>query len=621
MGRVTYWWLAIVILVLLSAFGASTVNAGSTRGFLSPDQAFRYQAKTEPDGSVTLHWTIAPGYYLYRQRFKINGSPVPVKSVRIPQGKPIHDQFFGAERIFTHSVTIAVSPGQARQLHATWQGCAKAGLCYPPQQKNINLAVLRGGQTAGVSGPTGTSNINTLLGNAPRSRDQSLAAGLANRSIGWTLVAFFGMGLLLSFTPCVLPMMPILSSLIVGGGARRLRGLMLSLAFVIPMALTYAILGIAAALVGANLQAALQSPPVLTAFALVFVVLALAMFGVFELQLPEPVRQRLNRVSQRQRGGHLAGAAAMGVVSAAIVGPCMTAPLAGALLYISQSGNAALGGFALLSLGLGMGAPIVMVATVGAQLLPRPGPWMTAVKVAFGFILLATALWFLQRFVLGAIMLGFWGAWLLAIALTFWQVSAPLTGATVASVAGRAAGLLLGLWGILMVIGAAGGANTPLRPLLFLRAGQATTATNAGYAGFMARFKPVSNTAALERDIAAARSRGQWTLVDFYADWCVSCKVLDHTVFANPQVQHALADVQLLRPDVTSDDKADRALMHRLGVVGPPTVLFIGPDGRERRGSRIVGEVDAKAFLKRWNRAHGRSGESAQHADMAGAPS
>lgn len=605
-----YRRLAVIVLILLCASVASAAHAGSNHGFLPPGQAFQHQVKTAPDGTVTLHWTIAPGYYLYRQRFEIKGSPAPVKSVRIPPGTPNHDEYFGDQHVFTHGVTITVAPGQARHLDLTWQGCAKAGLCYPPQHATIDLAALGSAQSTDKNGPANPTAASTPSGNGSLSRSQTLAARLASSTIGWVIAAFFGMGLLLTFTPCVLPMIPILSSLIVGSGARRLRGFVLSLAFVIPMALTYSGLGVAAALAGANLQVVLETPPVLTAFALVFVVLALSMFGVFELQLPGPLRERLNRASQRQRGGHLAGAAAMGVVSALLVSPCMTAPLAGALLYIAQSGNAALGGLALLSLGLGMGAPIIVVGTVGAQLLPRPGPWMTAVKVIFGFVLLATALWFFERFLAGPIMLGLWGAWLLSVALTFWQTSARIKEKTAVATIARVVGLLLGLWGILMVIGAAGGADSPLRPLSFLHTGQTTTAARTEQSGFMARFKPVANTAALERDIAAAKSRGQWTLVDFYADWCVSCKVIDHTVFGDPQVQRALASVQLLRPDVTHDDKATRALMHRLGVIGPPTILFIGPDGRERRGSRIVGELNARAFLKHWAQARGQSGDS-----------
>ncbi|MDA3919729.1 MAG: protein-disulfide reductase DsbD [Salinisphaera sp.] len=607
MVRIPYRWLTLFFAIVLCGPGASAADTVSNGTFLSPDKAFSYHKEITGTGTVKLRWSVAPGYYLYRSRLKVTGEPSPVESVRMPQGKLIHDPYFGDEYIFNHDVTVTIVPGNAKQLKLSWQGCAKAGLCYPPQHETINIG--RGSSSSkadtATSGPasTRTSSPAAEAPSLSTNNDQAVAAKLAGNAIGWTLVAFFGMGLLLTFTPCVLPMVPILSGVIVGAGARGLRGLLLSLAFVLPMALTYAALGVAAALAGANLQAVLQTPAVLGVFAAVFVVLALAMFGLFDLQLPAGLRARLNRASAKRRGGDLAGAAVFGVISAVLVGPCMTAPLAGALLYIAQSGNVVLGGLALLSLGLGMGLPLLLVGAVGAQLLPRPGPWMTAIKVVFGFMLLATAVWMISRVTPASIMLGLWGGLLLASGLTLWQASKGLMAEQAASSLGvRTAGVLLGLWGVLMVIGAAAGANDPLRPLAFLHgtAGVPAVVADTGGDAFNTRFKPVPDLHVLNRDIDRAKNQGQWTLVDFYADWCVSCKIIDRTVFGNPKVQSALAGAQLLRPDVTDDNPTTRALMRQLGVVGPPTILFFGPDGRERRAARIVGELDAGAFLKHW---------------------
>lgn len=615
MIRFPYRWLILVVVILLCGSATAAADTGSTGKFLPPGKAFSYHKEITTKGTIKLHWSVAPGYYLYRSRLKVTGEPSAVKSVQMPAGKLIHDPYFGAEHIFNHDVTMTVVPGDARQLKLSWQGCAKAGLCYPPQHATLDV---NGGASASSSGQATTTPAaaerspaaTADAAGSPANSDLALATRLAGGTIGWTLLAFFGMGLLLSFTPCVLPMVPILSGVIVGAGARGWRGLTLSLAFVLPMALTYALLGVAAALAGANLQAVLQTPAVLGAFAAVFVILSLAMFGMFELQLPGPIRDRLSRASANRRGGHIAGAAALGVISAILVGPCMTAPLAGALLYIAQSGNVVLGGLALLSLGLGMGVPLLIIGAVGAQMLPRPGTWMTAVKAAFGFVLLATALWMIQRVTPAPLMLGLWGAWLLAIALTLWQTARVVPGDRFApSVTARTAGALLGLWGLMMVVGAAGGASNPMQPLAFVR-GAASAAPNAGgdsAAQFNAKFQTIHDIQSLNQAVSRAQAQHRWTLIDFYADWCVSCQVIDHTVFGDPKVQSALAGMQLLRPDVTDDNPKTRTLMRDLGVVGPPTILFIGPDGKERRSARVVGELSAKSFLQHLSRAKGAS--------------
>ncbi|AMO96852.1 thioredoxin family protein [Collimonas fungivorans] len=581
-------FLLVLLLPLLSWLPAHAEN-----DFLPPEQAFRLNVTQEGQGQVRLNWHISKGYYLYRKQLKVEAEPAGgLPQIEFPVGTIKHDEFFGESEVYHDSLELLVNARDARALHIGWQGCADAGLCYPPQNKRVELA--------GSGQPPATAAPAAALG-----EDQSLAARLAQANLAWMLLVFFGLGLLMTFTPCVLPMIPILSSIIAGSGAGPKRGFVLSLAFVLPMALTYAVLGAAAALAGANLQAMLQNPWVLGAFGLVFVALALAMFGFYELQLPAFLRNRLDHASQGQRGGTVLGAATMGVLSALLVGPCMTAPLAGALLYIGDSGDVVSGGLALLSMGLGMGVPLLLVGTLGARLLPRPGNWMNRVKALFGFILLGTAILFLARVLPPALVLGLWGAWLLALALSLLALAHKLA-ADGGRLLARFLALLLGLWGGLMVIGAAAGAHDPLQPLAF--AVRPTAGVQAGAAhDFMTRFATVKTAQQLAEGVAAAGRGGQWTLVDYYADWCVSCKVIERDVFSDPRVQQALAGVQLLRPDITANNADDRAMLGAYQAFGAPTILLIGPDGKEHRAERIIGELSADEFLARLQRAQGKS--------------
>lgn len=587
-------------------------TASAAEDFLPVEDAFRLTSE-QRNGEVVLRWKIAPGYYLYRHRLGFAGEPVDIAAPELPEGTPVSDEYFGDSHVYYHDLEVSIDPGQARRLRLTWQGCAEDGLCYAPQHRTLELGASPSSRSAldAISETPPLSGQASLPQGAPAieapdrtanalGEDQRLAAQLADAHAGWMLAAFFGMGLLLVFTPCVLPMLPILSSLVVGSGASTKRGLLLSLAFVVPMALTYALLGVAAAQAGANLQAMLQTPWVLGAFALLFVVFALAMFGLFELQLPSGVRQRLDRLQSRQQGGTLGGAAIMGVLSALLVGPCMTAPLAGALLYIADTGDTLLGGAALLTLGLGMGTPLLLVGALGARLLPRPGPWMVRVKALFGFVLLGMAIWFLARVVPGPVELGLWGTWLLGVAVALWYASHKATPA-VGHPMIKTVGLAVGIWGAAMLLGAAGGSTTPFRPLAYLQAN--SNAQIAAEQDFMARFDKVENLASLNRRIEQASQQGQWTLVDVYAEWCVSCKVIEEEVFGNPRVQARLETMQLLRPDVTANDATDRELLDAYGILGPPTLMLFGPDGKERRAQRIVGEITSEAFLERLEQA------------------
>ncbi|MXI45361.1 protein-disulfide reductase DsbD [Pseudomonas moraviensis] len=543
--------------------------------FLPVDRAFVLTSERLDSGETQLFWQITDGYYLYQKRLKFDGLAADQQPV-LPEGESHSDEFFGEQPVYRQGLEVKIPAAASGQIKVSYQGCADAGLCYPPQTRVIDL----GGKAAATTGAE-----------AP---DQALASSLQQRALGWSLLVFFGLGLLLAFTPCSLPMLPILAGMIVGSGATPRRGFALASSYVICMALVYAAMGVIAALLGANLQAWLQNPWLLGAFAAIFVVLALPMFGFFELQLPVALRDRLEHASRSRSGGSLIGAGVLGALSGLLVGPCMTAPLAGALLYIAQSGNALHGGLILFALGIGIGVPLLLLVTVGNRFLPKPGAWMNLLKGIFGFLFLATALLMLRPVLDPSLWLGLCGALLLIAAYSAWKQSAGF--GRVAQMFG-ALSLLLGLWGSLLVIGAAGGSDDPYQPLQVYSAGPVASASPTGHDAF----STIKEPAALQRELDAAKAQGQWVLLDYYADWCVSCKVMEKKVFGEAKVMQALSDVRLLRLDVTADNAASRELLSRYKVPGPPTFIWIGADGEERRSQRITGEVDADTFLQRWS--------------------
>jgi len=542
--------------------------------FLPVDQAFNLHVERPEAGGAVLRWDIAPGYYLYQERLRFVGLPAGSEPV-IPPGQPYHDEYFGDSQIYRDSLEVVIPDANVATLELGWQGCADAGLCYPPQTRRVEL----GGGT-GLSDPV-------------QADDQALASGLEQQALGWSLLIFFGLGLLLAFTPCSLPMLPILAGIVVGSQASPRRGMALAGTYVVSMASVYAALGVVAALLGANLQGWLMQPWLIGSFAALFVLLSLPMFGFFELQLPGVLRDRLEDAGRKRKGGSLAGASALGVLSGLLVGPCMTAPLAAALLYIAQSGNAVHGGLVLFVLGLGIGTPMVLLVTLGNRFLPKPGPWMDRVKVAFGFLFLVAALYVLRPLLADSLWVGLWGALLVVVASGLLQLSRQIKQH---QALGRSVAALSAVWGVALVLGAAGGAQDPIRPLEVFTSGASVNALEVtqGFVGF-------SEPAVLDRELAAAKAAGQWVLVDYYADWCVSCKVMEKEVFGDAQVQASLQGVRVLRPDVTKADAASSELLNRYQVMGPPTLLLIGPDGVERRSQRITGEVDASQFLSKWN--------------------
>lgn len=564
------------LLVLFAGFAqAAPGNPFETKpDFLPVGKAFTFTSERLESGETQLYWQIADGYYLYKQRMKFDGlAEKPV----LPQGEAHSDEFFGEQEVYRQGLEVKIPAGVTGQVKLGWQGCADAGLCYPPQSISVDL----GG--------------NPAVAATAEAQDESLASGLQQRSLGWSLLVFFGLGLLLAFAPCSLPMLPILAGLVVGSGASPRRGFALAGSYVVCMALVYAALGVLAALLGANLAALLQTPWILGSFAALFVILALPMFGFFELQLPVALRDRLDNVSRNQSGGSLVGAGVLGALSGLLVGPCMTAPLAGALLYIAQSGNALHGGLILFAMGIGIGVPLLLLVTVGNRFLPKPGTWMNVLKGIFGFLFLATAVLMIRPVIDESLWLGLWGVLAMSMAYCGWRLAQDFGRVAMLFGAGS---VVVGVWGGLLLVGAAGGSDDLWQPLKVYSGSRSTAAPSAHEA-----FMTINDPAVLQGQLDSAKAQGQWVLVDYYADWCVSCKIMEKQVFGKPEVLDALKDVRLLRLDVTADNAASRALLGRYQVPGPPSFVWIGPDGEERRAQRITGEVDAAAFLQRWTHA------------------
>jgi thiol:disulfide interchange protein DsbD len=582
----------------------AALASGNAQQFLHPDQAFKTDAVIDGD-RVTLRVTIADGYYLYRNKTALRleaGSPRVLGELEMPAGEPHEDEYFGKQRVFRGVVELGAKLGGsgAFLLLMQYQGCADAGLCYPPQLKTFAFDASGALHIPPAPSDAELARLEAAPEPAPADAPEQdrLAGVIGSGSLALVIGVFFLAGLALTFTPCVLPMIPILSGIIAGEGARAtpMRAFMVSLTYVLAMAATYTLAGVLAGLFGQNLQAALQAPWVLASFALVFVVLSFSMFGYYELQMPSAVQTWLTKVSNSQRGGTFVGAGVMGVLSALIVGPCVTAPLVGALVYIGQSGDPVRGGIALFALSLGMGVPLLLVGTSLGGLLPRAGGWMDTVKQAFGVLLLAVALWFARTLIpAGVVMLG-WGLLAIGFATLLGVFEAAPRGIAQAK---RALALLVLVWGLAIVVGAASGGRDPLNPLTGLRAG----GDAQDHALAFRRIKTVDE---LDAALAQAQAEGRPVLLDFYADWCVACKEMEAYTFSTAQVQSALEGVVLLQADVTANDAADRALLARFGLFGPPTTILFGADGQEIAAARAVGFVAADDYAARLSRALGR---------------
>ncbi|WP_432258517.1 protein-disulfide reductase DsbD [Cupriavidus sp. TMH.W2] len=615
-------WARHIAAVLLAALAwlclAGGARAATEDDFLPPEQAYRFAASQLDDKTIEVRFEVAPGYYMYRERFHFSAQPADVKlgTPVYPHGQVKFDETFGKEmETYRDSVVIRV-PVEAAPADGKWsltvtsQGCADKGLCYPPMESvykvgGSGLADLFG-KRARTDAPTASPAPEPATPGAAvvlRGDDSDRIAGaLASRNLGLIAALFFGLGLLLTFTPCVLPMVPILSSIVVGEHVTRGRALVVSLAYVLGMAVVYTGVGVAAGLLGEGLSAALQTPWVLGAFAALMVALSLSMFGLYELQLPQRWQIRLTETSNRRQGGQVAGAAAMGAISALIVGPCVTAPLAGALAYIAQSRDAVIGGAALFAMALGMGVPLVLVGVGAGNLLPRAGRWMEVTKRFFGFLLLGVALWML------APVLPAWTTMLALAALLL--VAAVFLGAfdglgpdprNLARV-GKGVGVLFAIAAAIVLIGVASGGRDPLQPLSHLSVARGGAEAAAGAQAL--RFERVRSVAELDARVAQAAAAGKPVLLDFYADWCVSCKEMEHMTFVDPRVSARLSEIVLLQADVTANNADDKALLKRFGLFGPPGIILFGADGRERP-VRVIGYQSANRFLESLERAFG----------------
>jgi thioredoxin:protein disulfide reductase len=615
-----------LLAALLLACLAIAPAARADEDFLPPEQAFKFSAHIADAHTVVVNYAIADGYYMYRERFRFKATGAKLGEPVIPPGKIKYDDTFQKNVETYHNgveIRIPVEASGPFTLNASGQGCADKGLCYPPQDASIRLAPgpaaggsaepqmsVAPGQGGGFAfpgqaaqpapqvdtpaaqpAPIPATGTPTAAAPAQRSELSGIASLLQGGRLLAIIPAFILLGLGLAFTPCVLPMVPILSSIIVGEGkhVHRTRGFVLSLAYSLGMAIVYTALGVAAGLVGEGLAAVLQNPWVLSAFALLIAAMSLSMFGVFQLQVPAALQTRLATASGRQTSGKLAGVFVMGAISALIVGPCVAAPLAGALVYISQTRDVVIGGAALFAMAIGMSIPLLLVGVSAGSLLPRAGMWMEAVKRFFGVLMLAMALWMAAPVLPGVVQMILWAALLLGYG--FYLLSGSWMRVRVGAGRPPYAGLALGaacvVLGATQLVGAASGARDPLAPLARFTGGAPAQSL---------AFTRIKTVAQLDAVLAA--TGGRTAMLDFYADWCVSCKEMEKLTFVDPAVKARLANTVLLQVDVTANDADDRAMLKRFGLFGPPGIVLFDKQGREIPDSRVIGYQDANKFLR-----------------------
>ena len=603
---------------------------------LPPDQAFKLTVRVQDENTLIAQFTPAKDYYLYRDKVAFKpketaggaDSGISIENISIPSGTPKSDVTFGQVEVFHKPFEARIALKRDKlatdklTLVATYQGCNEPiGVCYAPINKVIELtlpvakaaagavanavsseAVASGGSGAfPAAKPDSTAELFQTSPASPAIETESLKIERMFESGDFWLIltGFFGIGLLLSFTPCVFPMFPILSGIIANRGEHitRSRGFILSLAYVMGMAITYAIAGVAAGLSGAMLAAALQNAWVLGTFALIFITLAFSMFGFYELQLPNFLQSKLSEEAGHLRGGHLTGVFGMGALSALIVGPCVAAPLAGALLYISQTRDVLLGGSALFVMALGMGVPLLLLGASAGALLPKAGPWMESVKQFFGVLLLGVAIWLISPVIPAVAHMLLWSTLLIVSAIYLHAVDPLKPDASGLRKFLKGVGMIGLLIGVALLIGVLSGSRDILQPLSKIGIAR----TNAEIDGSSVsesqhlRFQRVKTVAELEQRIA--QSRDKYVMVDFYADWCISCKEMERFTFTDPKVQSRLKDVVLLQVDVTAGTPADSALLKRFKLFGPPGILFIDRAGRDIPNIRLIGYQDTERFL------------------------
>ena len=588
-------FIRLILLILCLLAGAARAAEPE---LLEPEKAFKFSARLLAPGELEVRYEIAPGYYMYRDKFRFGAEPssITLDASKLPPGKVKKDEFFGDVQIYRGDMRFVLPLALADDrvsrfvLKAESQGCADLGVCYPPQEQKaeIRLAAFSPAAPAAAVSPF----AQPAPGAASRGESTSEHTMIAELFKGgfWALViSFFGFGLLLALTPCMFPMIPILSGILVPHGEHltHARGFALSLVYVLGMAITYALAGVAAGLLGTMLSSALQNPWVLSSFAALFVVLALSMFGLYELQLPSALQSKLAVTSNKLHGGHFASVFAMGVLSAVIVGPCVAAPLAGALLYISQSGNVVLGGSALFAMALGMGVPLVVVGASAGTLLPKAGPWMETVKRFFGVVLLGVAIYLVSPLLPAVAHMLAWAALLIAFAVYLHAIDPLPHGAPGYRKLFKSIGVIALLAGVALLIGALAGGRDILQPLAGLRSAVAPAAAAP-------KFQRVNSLSELEN--AVRIGAGKPVMLDFYADWCVSCKEMERFTFADDEVRARLSQMVILQADVTANLDEHKALLKRFELFGPPGIVFFDRAGAEIKGLRVIGFQSADKF-------------------------
>lgn len=601
----------------LGALGDALGLGGGDDGLLSPEEAYQLNVEVVDGRTLRLHWNIADGTYLYQDKIKLSlqGDGVALGKYELPKPKIKHnlirpDGSVGDVPIYVHGIDITVpllrsiTTATEVELTARYQGCAERGICYPPIKKKLKLtlpAVSAADSSEAVSSAAQqASEPAAASAAAPKVSEQDQIAGLLAGGNTFLIVAsFFGIGLLLAFTPCVFPMIPILSGIIAGQGSSitARRGFLLSLVYVVAMAITYTIAGILVGLFSVNLSAALQHPAVLTVFAGVFVALALSMFGFYDLQLPASLQSKLTEISNRQKGGSYVGVAVMGLLSALIVGPCLAPPLAGALIFISQSQDAVLGGTALFAMGMGMGTPLLLIGASAGNLLPRAGAWMDAVKAVFGVMMLGIAIYLLERLVPTylppMVPMLLWGMLLMISGVYMGALRQLPMEYTGWPTLWKGVGVVILVYGALFLVGAAAGGKDTLQPLR----GIAVASGGGGTAAAThPTFKHIKSVADLERELAAAKAAGKLVMLDFYADWCIYCKEMEAKTFPDPRVAALMKQMVLLQADVTRQDDDDKALQQRVQIPAPPAMIFWDRNGNEVKSYRLLGFMGPDEF-------------------------
>ncbi len=599
---------------------AQKLGIGGSNEPLHPDEAFQLSVTAE-GSTLSAIWTVTPEHYIYRDkiRFKVKSpESVTLGKPEFPESKTKKDPYLGDTEVYEHSFAVRVpviTSGDVDEItvETTYQGCSEStGICYPPQKKThtVKLSSIAATKAPAAELPQDVVLENTTADSASTGvvpgtgayimheivpEQDAILDKIKNKSSLGTIFMFLLFGIGLALTPCVFPMIPILSGIIAGQGKQitTRKAFALSLAYVIPMAIIYAIIGVIAGLGGANIQVIFQNPWVISAFAIIFVLLSLSMFGFYELQMPTSIQSKLTSISNRQESGSYIGAAIMGVLSALIVGPCVTAPLIAALTYIAQTGDAVLGGFSLFALGLGMGLPLILIGTSAGKLLPKVGAWMDATKAVFGVLMLALAIWMLERILPFTVIIAL-SAILLIISGIYLKALSPLAD-TVSKWAylWKGVGFILLLYGSLMLVGVASGGHSLIQPLkgLFGRVVSGQTVQQQGLI-----FQRIRSLDELDAVLARAKNTRQAVMLDFYADWCISCKEMEHVTFKDPGVIQALDNVILIQADVTENNEDDKALLKKFGLFGPPGIIFFTPDGEENKAYRAVGFVKPEKF-------------------------